>query len=62
MNKIILHPIVSIILHILMFYYIWTYYSLISIAIYSIFIVFYSGKRSKYKRDKNEKEITKEDT
>lgn len=54
MNKIIFHPIISITLHALMLYYVCVYYSLISIAIYSIFIVFYSDKRSKYKKD-NEK-------
>ena len=52
MEKIIYSPLVSLILHICMFYFCWTYWSLPTMILSAIFIVFYTEKRHNWKKYK----------
>lgn len=54
MKDIIYSPIVSLILHIIMFYMIWFYWSLPTFLIWSIFLVVYSEKRYNWKKFKKQ--------
>ena len=49
MKDIIYSPLVSVILHIIMFSVLWFYWSLSSILIWVIFIVFYTEKRHNWR-------------
>ena len=57
MKDIIYSPIVSLILHIIMFYMLWFYWSLPMVIIWSIFIVFYSEGRYNWKKFKKNQKI-----
>jgi hypothetical protein len=53
MEKIIYSSTVSLILHIFMFYFCWTYWSLPLIIFWALFIVLYTEKRYNWKKFKN---------
>jgi len=53
MEKIIYSPIVSLILHIIMFYMLWFYWSLPMVILWALFIVLYTEKRYNWKKFKN---------
>ena len=57
MKNIIYSPIVSLILHILMFHFCWTHWSLPVVIIWAIFLVVYSEKRYDWKKFKKEQKI-----
>lgn len=57
MKDIIYSPIVSLILHIIMFYILWFYWSLPVVIIWSIFIIFYSEMRSNWRKFKKDQKI-----
>jgi uncharacterized membrane protein YwzB len=58
MKDIFYSPIVSLILHICMFYFCWTYWSLPTIIFWSLFLVLYTEKRHnwiKFRKQQNKK-------
>ncbi len=57
MKDIIYSPIVSLILHIIMFYILWFYWSLPMVIIWAIFIIFYSEMRSNWRTFKKNQKI-----
>lgn len=57
MKDIIYSPIVSLILHIIMFYMLWFYWSLPMVIVWVIFIVFYTEKRHNWKKFKKNQKI-----
>ena len=57
MKDIIYSPLVSVILHIIMFSVLWFYWSLSSILIWVIFIVFYTEKRHNWRTFKKNQKI-----
>jgi hypothetical protein len=57
MKDIIYSPLVSVILHIIMFSVLWFYWSLPSILIWAIFIVFYTEKRHNWRTFKKNQKI-----
>ena len=57
MKDIIYSPIVSVILHIIMFYILWFYWSLPVVIIWAIFIIFYSEMRNNWRKFKKKQKI-----
>ena len=57
MKDIIYSPIVSVILHIIMFYILWFYWSLPVVIIWAIFIIFYSEMRNNWRKFKKNQKI-----
>jgi hypothetical protein len=57
MKDIIYSPIVSLILHIIMFYMLWFYWSLPMVILWAIFLVIYSEGRYNWKKFKKNQKI-----
>lgn len=57
MKDIIYSPIISVLIYIIMFSLLWIYWSLVTVIIWAIFIVFYSEKRSNWKNFKKNQKL-----